>query len=46
MDYKIIGVVAFFIILVSIQYTMNKILVELREIKKILMNIEIKDLLK
>lgn len=34
---KIILVVMFFIILVSIQYTLNKILLSLREIKVILL---------
>ncbi len=35
---KIIVGVMFFIILISIQYTLNKILMELREIKVILRN--------
>jgi hypothetical protein len=36
MDLKIILIVIFFIILVSIQLTLNKILIELKDMKKIL----------
>lgn len=36
MYFKIIVGVIFFIVLISIQYSLNKILFELREIKKIL----------
>ncbi len=43
MDYKILMIAVLFIILISFQYTMNKILVELREIKKILIKIKLKD---
>lgn len=34
MRYEIILVVAFFMILISIQYTLNRILFELRQIRK------------
>lgn len=34
MDYKIILIFVVLMIMVSIQYTLNKILVELKEIKK------------
>lgn len=37
LDYRIIVVVMFFIILVSIQYTLNKILLILKEIKIVLL---------
>ncbi len=36
MNYKIVIIFSLFIILISLQYTLNKILVELREIKDIL----------
>lgn len=36
MDLKMILIVVFFIIMVSIQFTLNKILTELQDIKKIL----------
>ncbi len=36
MDFKIIGITCFFIIFISIQYTLNKILKELKDIKRIL----------
>lgn len=36
MNYKIVVIFTVIIILVSLQYTLNKILVELREIKDIL----------
>lgn len=36
MNYKIVIIFFLFIILISLQYTLNKILVELREIKDIL----------
>jgi hypothetical protein len=36
MDYQIILIFVFFVILVSLQYTLNKILNELRDIKRIL----------
>jgi hypothetical protein len=35
MDYKILLIFIFLIIIVSIQYTLNRILIELKEIKKI-----------
>jgi len=37
LEIKIISVVMFFIILISIQYTLNKILLALKEIKVILL---------
>ncbi len=37
-DYKIIVVVMFFIILISIQFTLNKILILLKEIKAVLLS--------
>lgn len=36
-DFKIIVVVMFFIILISIQFTLNKILMALKEIKAVLL---------
>lgn len=36
MNYKVVIIFTVIIILVSLQYTLNKILVELREIKEIL----------
>ena len=36
-DFKIILVVMFFIILISIQFTLNKILMALKEIKVVLL---------
>ncbi|KUK73585.1 MAG: Uncharacterized protein XD91_0528 [Clostridiales bacterium 38_11] len=36
MDLRMILIVVFFIIMVSIQFTLNKILTELKDIKKIL----------
>ncbi|WP_278277539.1 hypothetical protein [Anaeromicrobium sediminis] len=42
MDYKIMVIMVFFIILVSIQYTLNKIVVLLKEIKEILYKINIR----
>ena len=42
MNYYIIGIVSFFIILVSIQYTLNKILVILRDIDLTLKKINFK----
>jgi hypothetical protein len=36
MDLKMILIVIFFIILVSIQFTLNKILLELKDLKKII----------
>lgn len=43
MDYKIIIGVIFFIILISIQYSLNKIIYELKEIKKIIITKKYKD---
>jgi hypothetical protein len=42
MNYYIIGIVSFFIILVSIQYTLNKILVILKDIDLTLKKINFK----
>jgi len=42
MNYYVIGILSFFIILVSIQYTLNKILVLLREIDLTLKKINFK----
>ncbi|MBV1757527.1 MAG: hypothetical protein KMY55_06745 [Dethiosulfatibacter sp.] len=36
MDLRMILIVIFFIIMVSIQFTLNKILIELKDLKKIL----------
>lgn len=36
MDYRILVVVAFLIIIISIQYTLNKILLEIKDIRKLL----------
>ncbi|MDP3386495.1 MAG: hypothetical protein Q8S24_04620 [Eubacteriales bacterium] len=36
MDLRMILIVIFFIIMISLQFTLNKILIELKEIKKIL----------
>ncbi|WP_202711594.1 hypothetical protein [Sporosalibacterium faouarense] len=38
----ILGVI-FFVILISIQYSLNRILVELKNIKKLMVNNQIKD---
>lgn len=43
MDYKIIVFFIFLTIIVSIQYSLNKILLELIEIKKILLENKIKN---
>ena len=40
MDLKIILIFIFILIFVSIQYTLNKILFELRNIKKIISNVK------
>ena len=44
MDYKIILLFIFFTVLVSIQYSLNKVIFELREIKKLLIRNKIKNL--
>jgi hypothetical protein len=36
MDYRVVIIFTLFIILIGLQYTLNKILLELREIKQIL----------
>ncbi|WIV11425.1 hypothetical protein [Proteiniborus sp. MB09-C3] len=43
MDHKIIIIFVFLTILVSMQYSLNKILIELKEIKKILLQKKIID---
>jgi len=43
MEYKIVIGIIFFIIFMSVQYTLNKILVELKDVKKILIQMKIKD---
>lgn len=43
LDYRIILGAIFFMILISIQYSLNKILFELRDIKKLLISKRIKD---
>ncbi|WP_183108754.1 hypothetical protein [Thermohalobacter berrensis] len=43
MNYEIILIFIFFTIFISIQYSLNRILSELREIKKILIQLRIKD---
>lgn len=42
MNYYILAGAILLIILVSIQYSINKILIELKDIKKILMKVNIK----
>lgn len=42
MEYKIITIAVFFIILISVQYSLNKMIVLLREIKEILYKINIR----
>ncbi len=39
MDYRILAVVACLIVIISIQYTLNKILLELKDIRKLLYNL-------
>lgn len=43
MDYKVIVFFIFLTVIVSIQYSLNKIIVELKEIKKILLQNKIKN---
>lgn len=43
LDYKIILGAIFFVVLISVQYTLNKILLELKEIKKYLSQLRYKD---
>ncbi|WP_425448164.1 hypothetical protein [Dethiothermospora halolimnae] len=43
MEYNIIVAVIFLIIFITIQYTLNKILMELKNIKQILVQMKIKD---
>ena len=40
MNFKIIGIILFFIILISIQFTLNQILMEIRKLKRELKNWE------
>ncbi|QZY56255.1 hypothetical protein [Crassaminicella profunda] len=46
MNYWVIGGTIFFVILISIQYSLNKIIVLLKEIKEILYRLDVKDRLK
>ncbi|MFZ5967933.1 MAG: hypothetical protein ACOYVK_12270 [Bacillota bacterium] len=43
MDYFLIAVVVFFVILISIQYTLNKMIVLLKEIRDLLYKLNSKD---
>lgn len=43
MDYRILVVFAFLIIIISIQYTLNKILLELKDIRKLLYTVSNKN---
>ena len=43
-DYKIVIIVLLFMILVSIQFTLNKIYVELKDIKRIMRNKELEEI--
>ncbi len=43
MDYILVGGVILFIILISIQYTLNKIVILLKQIKDILYKLDIKE---
>lgn len=43
MEYDLIIYVIFFIIIISIQYTLNKILMEIKDIKRFLIELKIKD---
>lgn len=42
-NYEIVAVVMLFVVLISIQFTLNKILMLLKEIKEILINRKIRD---
>ena len=42
-NYTVVAVIMLFVILISIQFTLNKIFMILKEIKDILMNNKIKD---
>lgn len=42
MDYKILGIFILLTILVSIQYSLNRVLMELKEIKKIILQNKIR----
>ncbi|WP_199872962.1 hypothetical protein [Inediibacterium massiliense] len=46
MNYWIVGGIIFFIILVSIQYSLNKMIVLLKEIRDILYRLDTKDRIK
>ncbi|QXM05564.1 hypothetical protein [Crassaminicella indica] len=46
MNYWVIGGAILFIILISMQYSLNKIIVLLKEIKEILYRLDIKDKIK
>ncbi len=43
MNYTLIAIVIFFIILITIQYSLNRIILLLKEIKDLLYKINIKD---
>ncbi len=43
MNYDVVLIIVFFIIFISIQYSLNKILVELKNIRKILTRININE---
>lgn len=42
-NYTVVAVIMLFVILISIQFTLNKIFMILKDIKEILMNNKIKD---
>ncbi|MBU5337446.1 hypothetical protein [Intestinibacter bartlettii] len=42
-NYTVVAIIMLFVILISIQFTLNKIFMILKEIKDILMNNKIKD---
>ncbi|TCO73672.1 hypothetical protein [Marinisporobacter balticus] len=46
MNYWVVGGMIFFIILITIQYSLNKIILLLKEIKELLYKLDIKDRIK
>lgn len=44
LDYKLIFIVFLFVILISIQFTLNKIYVELKDIKRMMKNKELEEI--
>ncbi|MCT4621708.1 MAG: hypothetical protein N4A62_20260 [Marinisporobacter sp.] len=46
MNYWVIGGAIFFVILISIQYSLNKMIVLVKEIKEILYRLDMKDRIK